>query len=312
MKEARMWEARSTLATRAFEPEFLRKLDGLMIATRRARTHRAGQRTIGRHQGGGIEPENFREYAHGDDLRFLDWNALARHDDLSIRTFRAERQLEITIMVDASASMAIPADDDKIGLALTLGAGLAFIGMSENDLVRFVAFAGGRGASRLEATPFRSRRETYNHFRPFVSGLKAGGETRLATAVGELIENRRVPGMVIVISDFLVSASDYEEAMGGLLGAHHEVKVMHVMGDRESTGNYPPGNYRVRDCETGELRDVTFGPTASGACRRRAADHAEGLRAFCIRRGIMYAPAFGASQLYETMTREFPRLGVMR
>ena len=122
-----MKEMRSPLATRAFEPEFLRKLDGLMIATRRARTHRAGQRTIGRHQGGGIEPENFREYAHGDDLRFLDWNALARHDDLSIRTFRAERQLEITIMVDASASMAIPADDDKLGLALTLGAGLAFI-----------------------------------------------------------------------------------------------------------------------------------------------------------------------------------------
>ena len=89
-----MNEMRSPLATRAFEPEFLRKLDGLMIGTRRARTHRAGQRTIGRHQGGGIELENFREYAPGDDLRFLDWNALARHDDLSIRTFRAERQLD--------------------------------------------------------------------------------------------------------------------------------------------------------------------------------------------------------------------------
>jgi uncharacterized protein (DUF58 family) len=309
--EARMNEMRSPLATRAFEPEFLRKLDGLMIGTRRARTHRAGQRTIGRHQGGGIELENFREYAPGDDLRFLDWNALARHDDLSIRTFRAERQLEITIMIDASASMATPSADDKLGLALTLGAGLAFIGMSENDLVRFAAFAGGRGAARLETTPFRSRRETYNHFRPFVSGLKAGGETRISTAAGELIENRRVPGMVIVISDFLVSASDYEEALSGLLGAHHEVKVMHVMGDRESNGNYPPGNYGVRDCETGELRDVIFGATAADACRRRAAEHAAGLRDFCTRRGIIYAPAFGASQLYEIMTREFPRLGVM-
>lgn len=306
-----MKQMRSPLATRAFEPEFLRKLDGLMIGTRRARTQRAGQRTIGRHQGGGIELENFREYAHGDDLRFLDWNALARHDDLSIRTFRAERQLEITILVDASASMSVPADDDKLSLALTLGAGLAFIGMSENDLVRFVAFAGGRGTSRLEATPFRSRRETYSNFRPFMSGLRAGGETRLADATGELIENRHVPGMVIVISDFLVSASDYEEALGSLLGAHHEVKVLHVMGDRESVGNYPPGNYRVRDCETGELRDVTFGPTAAEACRRRLAEHAGGLRDFCTRRGIMYAPAFGASHLDETMSREFPRLGVI-
>jgi len=36
------------LATRAFDPEFLQKLDGLMLSTRRARTRRAGQRTIGR------------------------------------------------------------------------------------------------------------------------------------------------------------------------------------------------------------------------------------------------------------------------
>src|SRR6202166_2834526 len=152
------------LEARAFEPDFLRRLDGLVLGVQRSRTVREGRRALGRVQGLGIEPESFKEYTEGDDLRFLDWNAFARLDDLTIRTFRAERQLEITIMVDASASMAIPTDDDKLGLALTLGAGLAFIGMSENDLVRFVAFAGGRGASRLEATPFRSRRETYNHF----------------------------------------------------------------------------------------------------------------------------------------------------
>jgi hypothetical protein len=35
------------------------------------------------------------------------------------------------------------------------------------------------------------------------------------------------------------------------------------------------------------------------------------LRAFCARRGITYASAFGASHLDETMTQEFPRLGVM-
>ena len=56
------------LEARAFEPEFLHKLDGLVLGTRRARTHRAGQRIIGRHQGGGIEPENFREYSPGDEI----------------------------------------------------------------------------------------------------------------------------------------------------------------------------------------------------------------------------------------------------
>ncbi len=57
------------LEARAFEPEFLRKLDRLVLGIKRARTVRAGQRTLGRVQGLGIEPENFRDYAEGDDLR---------------------------------------------------------------------------------------------------------------------------------------------------------------------------------------------------------------------------------------------------
>jgi len=299
------------LEARAFEPEFLHQLDGLVLGTRRARTHRAGQRVVGRHQGGGIEPENFREYAPGDDLRFLDWNAFARLDDLTVRTFRVERQIEITIMIDASASMAVPADDDKLGLALTLGAGLAFIGMNENDPVRLVAFAGRRHGSRIETTPFRRRRETYVELRPFVTGLKPGGETRISAAVGDLLHERRAPGMVIVISDFLVSPGDYEEGLGRLLGFGHEVKALHVMGDREATGNYPPGSYRVRDSESGEFRDVVFGPAAAAACRTRATAHADRLRDFCSRRGVMYAPAFGVSHLDQIMAREFPRLGVI-
>jgi uncharacterized protein (DUF58 family) len=299
------------LEVRAFEPEFLRKLDGLLLATRHARTQRAGQRTIGRHHGGGIELENFREYSAGDDLRFLDWSAFARLDELTIRTFRVERQLEITIMVDASASMGAPVEDDKLGLALALGAGLAFIAMNENDPVRFAAFAGHRSGSRLETTPFRRRRETYFDFRPFVIGLKSNGETQISAAVAELVQERRAPGMVIVISDFLVSPGDYEEGLGRLLNIGHEVKVLQVLGDREFTGNYRPGNYRVRDCESGEFRDVVFGPTAAEACRRRVADHTAGLNDFCSRRGVVYAPAFGASNLDDIMAREFPRLGVL-
>src|SRR5438876_6583433 len=96
------------LAARAFEADFLRHLDGLVLGTKRARTVRAGQRNVGRVLGTGLEPENFREYTAGDDLRFLDWITYARHDDLTIRTYRAERQIEMTIMVDASASMGVP------------------------------------------------------------------------------------------------------------------------------------------------------------------------------------------------------------
>jgi uncharacterized protein (DUF58 family) len=301
------------LEGRAFEPDFLRRLDGLVLGVHRARTVREGRRALGRVQGLGIEPESFKEYTEGDDLRFLDWNAFARLDDLTIRTFRAEREVEVTILVDASASMGLPREDDKLGMALGLAASLAYVAMASNDAVRLGAFTTARGgAARVETTALHRRRETYPAFRPFVSAVRCGGDTRMAEAVGRLLLERRRAGTVIMISDFLVSAGEYEQTLRRLLGARHEVKVVHVLGDRESTGTYPPGHYRVRDSETGELCEVTLGAGAAAACRRRVERLSADLGAFCAANGIVYAQAFGASHFNDVVMREFPRLGVVR
>jgi uncharacterized protein (DUF58 family) len=299
------------LEARAFEPEFLKKLDRLVLGIKRARTVRTGQRTLGRMQGLGIEPENFREYNEGDDLRFLDWNTYARLDELSIRTFRAERQVEITMLVDASASMAFPERDDKLGLALALASSLAYIGMSENDAVRIGAFAMRRAEMHLELSPFHRRRESFLDFRPFVTAVRTGGETRLGAAVDSLLQQRRPAGIVIVISDFLLSRTDYEDALSRLLAARHQVKVIHTLGEVESSGAYPPGLYRVRDAETGEVRETVFGPEAAAACRRKVEQLAEALRDFCARHDIAYTQAFGANNFDSFMERELPALGVV-
>ena len=301
------------LEGRAFEPDFLRRLDGLVLGVQRARTVREGRRALGRVQGLGIEPESFKEYTEGDDLRFLDWNAFARLDDLTIRTFRAEREIEVTILVDASASMGLPPEDDKLGMALGLAASLAYVAMASNDAVRLGAFTTARGgAARVETTALHRRRETYPAFRPFVTAVHCGGDTRMAEAVGRLLLERRRAGTVIMISDFLVSAGEYEQTLRRLLGARHEVKVVHVLGDRESTGTYPPGHYRVRDSETGELCEVTLGAGAAAVCRRRVERLSADLGAFCAANGIIYAQAFGASHFNDVVMREFPRLGVVR
>jgi hypothetical protein len=183
--------------------------------------------------------------------------------------------------------------------------------MSENDPVRLAAFSGGRDGLRLTATRFHRRREVFAEFRPFLAAVRCGGAPRLAAATAELLSERRPPGIVIVVSDFLVNAADYEEALAQLLAARHEVKALHVMGEREAAGVHPPGAYRIRDCETGEVRDVTLGPATVQACRARATRHAERVRDFCARRSIAHAQAFGAAHADEIIRREFPRLGVI-
>jgi uncharacterized protein (DUF58 family) len=300
------------LEARAFEPEYLRKLDRLVLGIKRARSVRTGERRIGRVQGLGIELENFKEYTEGDDLRFLDWNALARLDQPLIKTFRAERQIEITALVDASASMAMPTVDDKLGLGLAVGASLAYIGMADNDAVRLGAFSVRRGAMCLDTTPFHRRRESYLNFKTFVNSVRAGGETRLGAAVDQLLLQRRPRGVVVVISDFLFSANEAEDALKRLVAANHEVKVVHVMGDVESTGAYPPGLYRIRDAETGEVREAIFGPDLAAACRRKVEQIVERIRAICLAQGVVYAQAFGAATLDNFMERELPLLGIVR
>src|SRR6266852_4618456 len=58
-------------------------------------------------------------------------------------------------------------------------------------------------------------------------------------------------------------------------------------GAAEKPGS-PPRPSRVRACETGEMRDVTFGAKEAAACRHRIEAHRERLRDFCPHRGILY------------------------
>ncbi len=52
-----------------------------------------------------VEFASHREYAPGDDLRHLNWKLYARHDRLYIKEYDADTNLNLYLLVDASASM---------------------------------------------------------------------------------------------------------------------------------------------------------------------------------------------------------------
>jgi uncharacterized protein (DUF58 family) len=297
---------------RAFEASFLSRLDRLILAVKQVRAARAGQRTLGRVQGPGLELQNFKPYAQGDDLRFLDWNVLGRLDELMVRTHRSERKVEISIVLDASASMALPAEDDKAGLALALAAAAAYIAVSENDAVRLAAFSQRSGRLAFSASMFYHRRESYPELRPFIRSLRFRGETALDAGAAELLSQRRVRGMVVLLSDFLVAPAHYERALSRLLAAGYEVKVVHVMGEGEHVGAFPSGAYRVYDSESGEMRELRLDRRVASHYRERVERLISQLKDFCHKNSVAYVPAFGAAGFETTVMQEFPRLGLVR
>src|SRR3954470_5870658 len=78
-------------------------------------------------KGSGLEFDQVREYAPGDDVRLIDWKVTARTGRGYIKQYIEERQLTLWLLVDGSASFAIGAERrEKAEAAVELSALLGF------------------------------------------------------------------------------------------------------------------------------------------------------------------------------------------
>src|SRR5437762_8601370 len=88
-----------------FHSSFLRRLEHVASLSRRPMVGpSSGPRRSPRH-GSSAEFADFREYAPGDDLRRVDWNAYARLERLFLKLFQEEEDLTVHLLLDASRSM---------------------------------------------------------------------------------------------------------------------------------------------------------------------------------------------------------------
>lgn len=56
-------------------------------------------------KGTGLQFKEHQIYAHGDDVRFIDWKMIAKTNKPYIKTFEEERNVEITVVIDAGITM---------------------------------------------------------------------------------------------------------------------------------------------------------------------------------------------------------------
>ena len=94
-----------------------------------------------------LEFADHRDYAPGDDLRYLDWNLYGRLGRLAVRLFEEDEDLLIDVLVDASASMSV-GSPPKLDLALQIGAALAYVGLANLDRVALTPLGGERRRRR--------------------------------------------------------------------------------------------------------------------------------------------------------------------
>ena len=87
-------------------------------------------------KGGGIEFDEVREFAEGDELRAVDWNVTARVGRPHVKKYMEERELTVMLVVDASAStMFGSVNQFKRELAAEVSALLSFAALRNQDRV---------------------------------------------------------------------------------------------------------------------------------------------------------------------------------
>ncbi len=240
---------------RTLELTVTRRLDGLLHGDYR-----------GLLPGHGSEIGEARPYTPGDDVRRIDWSLTARTGQPHVRDTVVDRELETTLVVDLSASMAFGTDrQEKRDVALAIAGAFGFLVNRGGNRVgalllsgagnRWVPYRGGRG-------------HLFGILGCIQEAPREGGAVDLAAGLhrANRLAGRR--GLMIVISDFI--GSDGWARPLQVLASRHEVIATEIVDRRELT--LPAvGPLTVVDPETGRRRHVDTGRPSVRAAYAAAA-----------------------------------------
>lgn len=175
------------------EPMLLR-LASLSLAARTLARGRAQGERASPAVGSGVAFAEHRPYSAGDDVRFLDWHAYARSERLYIKQYTEERDLDVHVLLDCSASMT-----RKLPFAKQLAALLGYVALARLDRVSLHGYASGPG-TRLG--PLRGRGQALGFLRK-LAALEAAGTTALDATARDVCARSPRGGVALVLSDGL-------------------------------------------------------------------------------------------------------------
>jgi uncharacterized protein (DUF58 family) len=239
--------------------EILKKIRRIELRTRRLVNSMFGGQYHSVFKGRGMNFEEVREYAPGDEIRSIDWNVTARMNAPYIKKYTEEREMTVMLLVDVSASGIFGSVElSKRELAAEVASILAFSAINNNDKVGLILFT-----DRIELfiPPKKGRLHTLRLIREMLYFEPEGRGTDLAGALDylNLVVSRR--SVVFMISDFL--APDFTKSLT-VTSKRHDIVAMPVIDKGES--ELPNvGIITLEDAETGAQIDVN---TSSKGVRR--------------------------------------------
>ncbi len=201
-------------------------------------------------KGKGMSFKEVREYAPGDDIRFIDWNVSARFGHPFSKVFEEERELTVMLLVDISASSQFgTVYATKRDIITEIGAVLSFSVVNNNDKIGVIFYS-----DKVEAyiPPKKGKQHALYIVRELLSKEPKGRGTKVSSALRFFNNATKQKSIAFVLSDFI--DTNYEDALR-IAGKKHDVIGIKIY-DRMDMVLPTAGMLQVEDAETGERKWV--------------------------------------------------------
>jgi uncharacterized protein (DUF58 family) len=261
----------------------------LEIRTRRLVNESLGGEYHSVFKGRGMDFDEVREYVAGDEVRTIDWNVTARAGRPFVKKYTEERELNILLLVDISASGNFGSGaQSKRDLAAEVASLLALSAIRNSDKVGLLLYT-----DRIEEyiPAKKGRRHVLRVVREILSRQARGRGTDSVKALETASQVLHRRAIVFLISDFqsnldsAATRADLRRAMRQT-NRRHDLIAVHIEDPRERV--LPDvGLVSLEDAETGEVVELdTSDPQVRGRFNRQAIERVERLVADIRSEGV--------------------------
>jgi uncharacterized protein (DUF58 family) len=196
-------------------------------------------------KGSGIEFEEVREYAPGDDVKALDWKVSARLGKPFVKLYTEERESIVMLLIDMSASLNFGTfHGSKLDRVAETASVLAFNAIKNNDKVGALFFT-----DQVEKyiPPKKGSSHVWRVIKEIFTFVPTGTGTDISAGLDYLGRILKKRAFVFVLSDFYDVG--YLKSLRMIRRKHEPIGVMII---DKGTGNLPvKGVITLSDLETG-------------------------------------------------------------
>ena len=289
---------------------FFSRLEALALNLKSNLTGYFGGKHLVTTYGQTVEFADYREYQLGDDIRRIDWNLYSRFEKYFLKLFTDERQMQVQIFLDCSASMGKVAPK-KGAYAVAAAAAVGFLAVHNMDKVSINLMRG-----KHSENPFGTIVGKNAFYRAMSNLDNVGfeGETDIEACVASCPDTGTRNGLSVIISDFFTD-SDWKKAVDYLTYKRRQVMLIQILSSEEIDPSYN-GRVHLIDSESESVEDgrnmkIRINSSLLRAYQEALTGMKDELRNYCVKRGADFISVSTAEPIERVLFSEFFKTGIL-